>query len=209
MLSVFYGMVKEYDIEVDPTDVDAVVDIQVNVESKALKLISLTRQVAYDGLMFNPESQVKMLGTKKLNFDATVLKDGDLQAINRCFPDLEDLVLEAQNAMVYKFDVRKFKNLKFLELIVCPSEDYPGLISKELPNTDGNQHYFDNFYSDDESQNEENEEEEQEAIVGDLPRQRNLFKCLALYIHLYVDDGVHVCRIDFDIVFLDHAIKNS
>ena len=106
MLTIFYGLVKEYDIEVDATDVDAVVDKQVNVESKAIKQVSLTRQLAYDGLMFNPESQVKMLGTKKLHFDATILKDGDLQAINRCFPDLEDLVLEAQNAMVYKFDVR-------------------------------------------------------------------------------------------------------
>jgi hypothetical protein len=56
-----------------------------------------------------------MLGTKKLHFDATVLRGSDLKAINRCFPDLEDLVLEAQNAMAYKFDVRQFKNLKFLE----------------------------------------------------------------------------------------------
>ena len=78
--------------------------------------------------MFNPLSNVKMFGTKKLHFDATILKPGDLQAINRCFPDLEDLVLEAQNAMAYKFDVRIFKNLKFLELIVCPNEEYPGLI---------------------------------------------------------------------------------
>lgn len=87
-----------------------------------------------------------------MHFDATVLRGSDLKAINRCFPDLEDLVLEAQNAMAYKFDVRKFKNLKFLELIVCPSEDYPGLVSKELPSPAEGHNYFDNFSSDGDSE---------------------------------------------------------
>ena len=106
-----------------------------------------------------------MLGTKKLHFDATVLRNGDLKEINRYFPDLEDLVLEAQNAMAYKFDVRRFKNLKFLELIVCPSEDYPGLITKELPSTVEGKNYFDNFSSDEdnnENGDEENAEEDSE-----------------------------------------------
>lgn len=49
-----------------------------------------------------------MLGTKRLHFDATILMDSDLKAINRCFPDLEDLILESKNAMAYKFDVRQF-----------------------------------------------------------------------------------------------------
>lgn len=165
VLTVYYNLVKEYDVEVDQTDVDAVVDRQVNIESKAIRQVTLTRQVGYNGPIFNPESQVKMLGTKKLHFDATVLKDGDLKAIKRCFPDLEDLVLEAQNAMAYKFDVRKFTNLKFLEIIVCPSDDYPGLISKEPPSTVEGKNYFDNFSSDEDNNDngdEENAEEDSE-----------------------------------------------
>lgn len=65
---------------------------------------------------------------------------------------MEDLVIEAQNAMAYKFDVRQFKNLKFLELVVCPSDEYPGLISKELPECEEDNRYFDKFSSDEDAQ---------------------------------------------------------
>ena len=37
VLTVYYNLVKEYDVEVDQTDVDAVVDRQVNIESKAIR----------------------------------------------------------------------------------------------------------------------------------------------------------------------------
>ena len=103
-----------------------------------------------------------MLGTKKLHFDATVLRADDLQSISRCFPDVEDLVIEAQNAMALRFDVKCLKNLKFLELIVCPSDEYPGLISKELPECEEDNPYFDKFSSDEDAQSRRSDEEDEE-----------------------------------------------
>jgi hypothetical protein len=35
---------------------------------------------------------------------------------------------------------------------VCPSEDYPGLVSKELPSPAEGHNYFDNFSSDGDSE---------------------------------------------------------
>ena len=92
---MIYGLVEEFDKEVDPKDVDAVIDKQVNIESRAIPEVLLTRQVKYNGPMLYADTKVRLLGTKKLQVDATVLKSGDLPAINKYFPDLEDLVLEA------------------------------------------------------------------------------------------------------------------
>lgn len=48
--------------------------------------------------------------------------------------------------------------MKFLELIVCPSDDYPGLIDKELPQCDSGNPYFDDFESDSESDKDDDED---------------------------------------------------
>lgn len=50
---------------------------------------------------------------------------------------------------------------------MCPSNEYPGLIQKELPTVNETQRYFDNFSSDEddngkESQKEESDEDDME-----------------------------------------------
>jgi len=76
-----------------------------------------------------PKPKLQLHGTRFLNLDANILKDKDLKRIRNVFPNLEIFSIEASNLLVTKYDLRKFKELRKLELTLIPDNDYPGLLS--------------------------------------------------------------------------------
>lgn len=77
-----------------------------------------------------PNSKLSLHGTRFVNLDVNVLKDKDLKRIRNVFPDIEILSIEASNLLVTKYDLRKFRELRKLELTMIPDDDYPGLLSE-------------------------------------------------------------------------------
>jgi len=72
----------------------------------------------------------------KVYFDATVLQANDITHLNKLFPNIKHMVLEAENVYMSQIDVRDFSSLSKLELIVTPSDNYPTLLSGKIDEED-------------------------------------------------------------------------
>ena len=73
---------------------------------------------------------------EKVYFDATVLKANDITDVNKLFPNIKHLLLEAENIYMSQIDVRSFSSLEKLELIVTPSDNYPTLLTGKVDEDD-------------------------------------------------------------------------
>ena len=64
--------------------------------------------------------------------------------------------MDAKNVFVYQFDLRSFGKLKYLELIVAPSEEYPGLLTQESEDEEESS-FEDNLASDQQKEDEDSD----------------------------------------------------